>query len=322
MSFFKQKIASTITINSIKLLIRVVVTVTILTLILRSIDAQQAWKVLQHVRLDLLALALLMQFGSTAISAYRWQVIMHNLNFGQSFSFYWRSYFKGMFFNQGLPTSIGGDALRVLDVAGQGFRKRDVLYGVVVDRIAGLGALMSLTLFAYIFSPDLLPMQIYRPILLLIAAGLISLLGIFFLSQMSWLDHYPKLVILRIISDRLYQAFSSHRFQLVGSSLLIPLLAMLGFFATGWALGLRYDLMTYFAIVPPALVLTIIPVSIAGWGVREGALVGLFSLIGANKAAVLMMSLLYGLTLIVVSLPGLVTFLKGRQHRPAATSHI
>ena len=322
MSHFKQKIASTFTSNSIKFLIRVVVTVTILTLILRSIDAQHAWNVLRHARLDLLALALLMQFGSTAISAYRWQIIMHNLDFGQSLSFYWRSYFKGMFFNQGLPTSIGGDALRVLDVAGRGFRKRDALYGVFVDRIIGLGALMSLTLFAYIFGPDLLPMQVYRPILLLIAAGFIGLAGAFFLRRMSWLDRYPKLAILRVISARLYQALSSHRLQLMASSLLIPVLAMLGFFATGWALGLRYDLMIYFAVVPPALVLTVIPVSIAGWGVREGALIGLFSLIGANKTIVLMMSLLYGLTLIVVSLPGLVIFLKGRQHHPATTAHI
>ena len=66
--------------------------------------------------------------------------------------------------------------------------------------------------------------------------------------------------------------------------------------------------------MPPALVLTVIPISVAGWGVREGALIGLFSLIGADKTAVLMMSLLYGLTLIIVSLPGLVTYLKGRQH--------
>jgi glycosyltransferase 2 family protein len=80
--------------------------------------------------------------------------------------------------------------------------------------------------------------------------------------------------------------------------------------------------MIYFAIVPPTLVLTVIPVSIAGWGVREGALIGLFSLIGANKTMVLMMSLLYGLTLIVVSLPGLVTFLKGRQHHPVTTARI
>jgi hypothetical protein len=41
---------------------------------------------------------------------------------------------------------------------------------------------------------------------------------------------------------------------------------------------------------------------------------GLFSLIGADKTAVLMMSLLYGIMLIVVSLPGLAIFLRGRRH--------
>jgi hypothetical protein len=67
------------------------------------------------------------------------------------------------------------------------------------------------------------------------------------------------------------------------------------------------------AIVPPALVLTVIPISIAGWGVREGALVGLFSLIGADRTVVLMMSVMYGILLILVSLPGLVVFLRGRR---------
>jgi uncharacterized membrane protein YbhN (UPF0104 family) len=99
----------------------------------------------------------------------------------------------------------------------------------------------------------------------------------------------------------------------------VPLLAMLSFFAVGRALGLRYDLMTYFAIVPPALVLTVIPISIAGWGVREGVMVGLFSLIGADKTVVLMMSLVYGMLLIVVSLPGLVVLLKGRRQQLSAT---
>jgi glycosyltransferase 2 family protein len=106
---------------------------------------------------------------------------------------------------------------------------------------------------------------------------------------------------------------SLHRFLLLASSLLVPLLAMLAFYAAGWALGLRYDLVTYFAIVPPAIVLTVVPISIAGWGVREGVLVGLFSLIGADKTVVLMMSLVYGTLLILVSLPGLVVFLRGRR---------
>jgi uncharacterized membrane protein YbhN (UPF0104 family) len=94
---------------------------------------------------------------------------------------------------------------------------------------------------------------------------------------------------------------------------------MLAFFAVGRALGLRYDLVTYLAIVPPALVLTVIPISIAGWGVREGVLVSLFSLIGADRTVVLMMSLIYGMLLILASLPGLVVFLKSRRQRLPGT---
>ena len=305
--------------NNLKFLLRLAATALILTLIIRSINAAQVWQVLKHTRLDYLAAALLLQFGSTAVSAYRWQLIMQNLHFGQNFAFYWRSYFKGMFFNQGLPTSIGGDAVRMLDIASLGFRKRDALYGVMVDRIIGLGALMSLTLLAYLLSPDLLPKQVHRPILLIISLGAVGFFGIFFIKYFTWLSRFPKLAIISTIAERLHQALSSQRVLLVVASLLIPIFALLGFFATGWALGLRYNLMTYFAIVPPALVLTVIPISVAGWGVREGALVGLFSLIGADKTAVLMMSLLYGLTLIIVSLPGLVTYLKGRHHLKASS---
>lgn len=319
MGSFKRRIQSAVLKDSIKLLIRILVTASIFVLILRSIDVDQVWIILHRVEPGLLMVALFMQFGSTTVSAYRWQLIMHNLRFGQSFAFYWRSYFKAMFFNQGLPTSIGGDALRVLDVAGQGFRKRDALYGVMLDRIAGLVALMLLNLVAYVFSPDLLPVQIYHLTLLLVVAGLLGFVGVTSLRRLRWLDAYPGLAVVKTLAERLHQAFLGQRILLMASSLLIPLLAMLGFFATGWALGLRYDLTTYFVIVPPAILLTVIPISLAGWGVREGTLVALFSLIGADKAAVLTMSVLYGFMLIIVSLPGLIIYLGGRR-RPASDS--
>jgi hypothetical protein len=298
-----------------KFLLRLLVTVAILFFILRSIDAPQVWQTLTQASPSLLFAALLLQLGSSIVAAYRWQLVMHNLDFGQTFAFYWRSFFKGLFFNQGLPTSIGGDALRVLDVAGRGFRKRDALYAIVIDRVAGLGALLLLTLFACATNPALLPENLYRLIFLLVAAGLLGLLGGYVAGKHAWFKPYPRLAMVQLLADRLHQAVSAHRLQLLVSSLLVPALALLGFFATGRALGLPYDAMTYFAIVPLALVLSIIPVSIAGWGVREGAMVGLFSLIGADKTAVLMMSLLYGIMLIVVSLPGLVVFLQGRRRK-------
>ena len=301
--------------NTLKFLLRLAATALILTLILRSINLSQVLNVLKQTRLDYLAAALLLQFSSTAVSAYRWQLIMQNLQFGQNFAFYWRSYFKGMFFNQGLPTSIGGDAVRMLDVAKLGFRKRDALYGVMVDRIIGLGALLSLTLLAYLLSPNLLPKPVHRPILMIISLGAAGFFGIYIIHYFTWLNRFPKLTVINTIAQRLHQALSFRRILLVVASLLIPFLALLGFFATGWALGLEYSLMIYFALVPPALLLTVVPISVAGWGVREGALVSLFSLIGADKTAVLMMSLLYGITLIIVSLPGLITYLKGRHDK-------
>lgn len=313
-SVSKQNIQLFFSSDAIKLLIRILVTLLIFVLILRSIDVQQVWAMLRQVKLDVLAVAILVQFASTTISAYRWQLIMHNLRFGQSFLFYWCSYFKAMFFNQGLPTSIGGDALRVLDVANQGFRKRDVLYGVILDRVSGLAALMLLNLLAYIFNPELLPLQVYHVTLVLVIIGTVAVMFIASLKYLRWLDNYPRLAIVKAISARLHQAFLYNRIVLLTSSLLIPLLAILVFFIIGRALDLRYDPMTYFVIVPPAIYLTIIPISMAGWGVREGVLVGLFSLIGADKPTVLVMSIIYGFTLIIISLPGLIIYLKGR-HR-------
>ena len=314
MSAFNHKIKSLISTGSIKLLFRILVTASIFVIILRSIDIDQVWKILGQARLDLLLVALITQFGSTSLSAYRWQLIMHNLRFGQGFSFYWRSYFKATFFNQGLPTSIGGDALKVLDVAGQGFRKRDALYGVMLDRITGLAALMLLNLVANLFDPDLLPAPIFYLTLLLVVGGVAGFAGVSYLRKLAWLRGYPQLRVVRTISEWLHQAFLYHRTLLIGSSLLIPVLALLSFFATGSALGLRYGLVTYFIIVPPAIVLTIIPISLAGWGVREGALVALFFLIGADKATILTMSILYGLMQIGVSLPGFIIYLGGRKH--------
>jgi len=301
--------------QTLKFLLRLAVSVVILAVVLRSIDLRQASRVALSAAPEWLLLALLTQFCSTAVAAYRWQLIMRNLGFGQSFAFYWNCYFKAMFFNQGLPTSIGGDALRVLDVARRGFRKRDVLVGVAIDRITGLGALLLLALIAHLVNPGLLPDAVYRPILALSAAGVAGFAGLHFLGRWAWLGRQPRLAFVKTVSDRLQEAVSRQAFLVFASSLLVPLLAMLAFFATGLALGLRYDLLTYFAIVPPAIVLTVVPISIAGWGVREGVLVGLFALIGADRTAVLMMSLAYGILLILTSLPGLAVFLRGRRHQ-------
>jgi hypothetical protein len=97
-------------------------------------------------------------------------------------------------------------------------------------------------------------------------------------------------------------------------SVAVHFLSLLAIFLIGRSVELDFSLATYLVLVPPAILLTLIPLSLAGWGIREGAMIGLFTLLGANTVTVLSMSILYGIVLIVASLPGLVVYMKGKHH--------
>lgn len=304
-----------------KLLIKTAVSTAIIILILLAIPLNNICEVIRHADQRLLLLALAVQFASTTLSAYRWQLIMHNLHFGQTFNFYWCSYFKGSFFNQGLPTSIGGDVLRVLDVAHLGCSKRDAFYGVLVDRGIGLIALISISFAVFLWSAHLLPIRVYYFVLITMVLLFLGLALLAYLWRHYNFQHSPRLLLVRLLLDTLVKSLAKQRLLLFCSSLMIPVLAIVGFFITGWSLGLRYDIDVYFIIVPLSILLTVIPVSLAGWGVREGALVALFSLFGADQATVLAMSALYGFMLIIVSLPGLFIYLTDTQQLLAIPSN-
>lgn len=302
--------------RTFSLLLRVAVTLLVFWLIFRSIDLEGVLQTMMQAGPALLLLALLFQLASTLIASWRWKVVMRRLGFGRSFAFYLRSYFKGSFFNQGLPTSVGGDALRVLDVARTGHRKRDAFYGVAVDRGLGLAGLLVFNLLAHAAAPGLLPRQAFYAISTIVLLGIVGFAGIWYLHRLHWLERWgPTRVLLRI-SQRLAAVLADGRdlAEQLSLSLLIHLLSLLAIYCIGRSVGLEFGLLTYMVIVPPVILLTLVPVSLAGWGVREGGMIGLFTLIGADKTLVLSMSILYGVILIVSSLPGLYAYLTGKHH--------
>lgn len=63
-------------------------------------------------------------------------------------------------------------------------------------------------------------------------------------------------------------------------------------------------------LMPLVILLTILPISFAGWGVREGAMVGLFAMSGASKRQSWPVSIAYGVILIVSSLPGFAAWIQ------------
>ena len=210
----------------VKAIVRILVSGIILWLIARSIDLGQVLDNLRGASPGFLLLALVLQSASITGAAYRWFLVMRNLGYRLPRHFYIRSYFKGMFFNQGLPTSVGGDALRVLDVASQGYRKRDAFAGVLVDRGIGLAALMLLNVLALLASPGLLPGNVTWGIAGMVSIGLTGFLAVLVFARQRLFDIFPRIRLLKILSFQLQQAFSRQWFFLVVLSLLIHMLTV------------------------------------------------------------------------------------------------
>lgn len=297
-------------------LIKIGLSIAIIGYILSKFDLLAVWEIIQNARFELIAAALIVQVLSQTVAAYRWSLIMAMLKFQHAFGFYLRSYFKGSLFNQVLPTSIGGDAFRVAEVSAHGGLIREAFYGVFIDRIVGLVGLLLLNLLANSLQSNLLPYEVFMAINLILG---LALFGLFILMAVHKFHFFNRHKVTRPF----YQLSERFRFiyktpkrisQQLGLSILIHLLSMIAIFGIGHSVGINEPLVNYLVIIPPAILLTILPISFAGWGVREGALVVLFMMIGIDEAQVIAMSILYGLLLIVSALPGVYFYLTS-QHK-------
>ena len=298
-----------------KYLVKLLITIGLLGLILSRIDLAATWSLILSVPSRLLVLALALQLASNVVAALRWRLIMDRIGHARPLAFYLGSYFKGWFFNQGLPTSIGGDGIRILDLTRTGSRAEEAFSGVFIDRIIGLAGLLLLNLGALLLNRSLLPRDLALVLALIVSGLLAGLLALFFLRKFRLFTSGRFLGYLGRLSERYFSVYSTPGSALVqlGLSLLTHLLAMTAFFVLGRGTGLDFPLAVYLVLVPPVVLLTILPLSLAGWGIREGAMVGFFLLVGADRDRVVSFSLLYGLTAFAASLPGLVVFLKQKQ---------
>ena len=298
----------------LKLIIKILITVAILALIARAIDLTAVLGVVRRMQPEYLLLALLMQLLSAALASYRWYLIMRRLKFGQGPLFYLKSYLKGSFFNQALPGGIGGDAYRVLESAKLGNGKKAAFYGVLLDRLLGLIGLLLLNLLANMAYPDLLPAPIFHILNAIALGGIATVVAFAVLGKVQRFARYTLTRHLHEISADMRRVYHDPRAILLHSviSVLIHFISMLAVYFIGTGVGLNYSLLTFLVLVPPVMLLTIAPISLAGWGVREGGMIGLFLLVGADKTLVLSMSVLYGLVLLAASLPGLYLFLMSR----------
>jgi uncharacterized membrane protein YbhN (UPF0104 family) len=239
--------------------------------------------------------------------SWRWAVIMAGLNASIGTTRALCINLAAFFLGQALPTSIAGDAWRVWKIRALGFSIGTGLRGVLIDRTT---AMIGLVLVVLPTAPALLARMPDPAMRWSVAAGLgigVALLtvalsadrlpGHWASGQLGGVAEFGRAV--RGLLSRPVTAI-----PIIGVSALVHLLAGVVMWLIAGSLGLAVGLVDCLVLMPPIVLVAGMPLSIAGWGLREGAMVAVFALVGVPMDGALLMSVLLGLLLLLVSLPG------------------
>jgi glycosyltransferase 2 family protein len=211
----------------------------------------------------------------------------------------------GAFFNQTLPSAIGGDAVRLWLVARAGAGWRAATYSIFVDRAIGLIALAIIIVASLPWSYNLITDTKGRSALLLVDfAALAGGLGFLVLGALRWpwlkrwwVTHHVHACA--VIANRVL--FSRARGPKVAPlSLLVHVLAVVIAWCVVQAITAPIGFGQVFQLVPPVMLITMLPVSIAGWGVREATMGLAFGYAGLMTNEGVNVSLLFGAVYFIV----------------------
>lgn len=277
---------------------RWLVTVLLVWLILRSIDIAGVLDLIARAALPDLALAGLVVAMQVVLIVWRWQLVTRILG-GVAIGLGPLSVILGHSFlvGQVLPSSLGGDVARTVMLArltGATVAARSV----VCDRLLGSA---SLTLLVVLTLPIIAAkMGVCTPFLTLTIAALAAMAAVVLvLTFPSFIHAVPWLKgPLTTAASDLRLMLCSGKASLAAGALAVGsnLLSVLLIYILGSATGAELRGLDCLVLVPPALLASALPISLGGWGVREGALLAAFSLVQANPAGVTAVSVMYGLT--------------------------
>ncbi len=254
-----------------------------------------------------LVLGLAVTAPQTLLSSIRWRLVVSRLGGRLAFGRAAAEYYIAIFLNQVLPGGVAGDVTRIArhggamrraeEGRGYGFAAQAVVY----ERTAGQIAMTALSI------PGL---ALWRVEAAWIAAGvLLALLTILLLTP-------PAGAVGRFIAG--FKGAVLAPPVLVRQTVLSASIAgsyVLVYWLCARSLGVDLTAETALMILPPALLAMAVPLTPAGWGLREAASVGLWLAAGLPASDAAAVSILYGLVNLAGALPGVVLLTAGRRGR-------
>ena len=293
--------------------IKILISLALLYLALRKVNLTElALRVNNIASLGWIVVAIAVTFLQIFVGVLRWREISAECGAPLGLRQAMRFNLIGTFFNQTLPSSIGGDAVRLWLVARGGAGWRAATYSIFVDRAIGLIALAIIIVASLPWSYNLITDPHGRSALLFVDfAALAGGVGFLVLGALPWpwlrswwgTHHLHACAVIanRVIFSR------EHGPAIAMLSLLVHVLAVVIAWCVVQSIAAPVLFGQIFQLVPPVMLITMLPISIAGWGVREASMALAFGYAGLLPNEGVNVSLLYGaVTFLVGAFGGLV----------------
>lgn len=260
-------------------------------------------------------LALALTLPPLLLSAWRWRLTARLLGLSLGFRRALHEYYLALFLNQLLPGGVAGDVARAWRHSRDSGQRGGAWRAVIIERASGQLAMALLTLAVLAASP-LWHELMARAVRGVVASGwlLAGIAGLLLLIPVVWqLARRPPAALVGLGGDlrRSLLAASVWPKQLAGSLVVVVSYALV-FVCAARAIGVQLPLATLLALVPPVLLAMLIPITLAGWGVREGAAALVWGLAGLPPAQGVAISMAYGIIVLLASLPGGLVLLQRR----------
>ncbi len=266
-----------------------------------------------------LAITMVVTLLGIVLSTLRWRQVLVALGLRAKTRTLFSHYLAGLFVGNFLPSTVGGDVLRVTRLSASNGERPDTFASVVLERLTGWLVLPVITLAGLIINPDLRSFGTPSHIALTIAIGTLVVLTLLLVAVSSpWVGN-------RLSSSAGWARFANAvhlglgRFRhnpsaaagVLAVGFAYQLVVMLGAFAAARVLGLPVGPTAILAFMPAVAIAQVLPISLGGLGVREGAFVLFLHPLGiATEEAIALGILIYGVNL-VVSLLGAPAFAIG-----------
>jgi hypothetical protein len=218
----------------------------------------------------------------------------------------------GIFFAQVLP-SVAGEGVRAWLLVRLGCDWRNAVTSVVIDRAVGLGLLVAMGFVILLLPSSLTALSGYRDTVLIVY-------GVLLLAGALGLVFVPRIVLPlarwrysrwfgTLATDARRVLLGPHGPMILATGCLIHVLTIAVVWTLGRAQGLVLPIADAAVLFMVMVGVTLLPISIGGWGLRELAVVSLLGQHGVAPEKALLFSVCFGLTLAIGSLPGAVAWL-------------